>query len=38
MTIGWPEALIVLLVVGFVVAFSYRAGIIRGRQNRPPKE
>jgi hypothetical protein len=39
MTLGWGEILIVILVVGFVVAFSFRAGIIRGRQTkRPPKE
>jgi protein-S-isoprenylcysteine O-methyltransferase Ste14 len=39
MTLGWGEILIVLLVVGFIVALSFRAGIIRGRQTkRPPKE
>lgn len=39
MTLGWEEILIVLLVVGFVVGLSFRAGIIRGRQTkRPPKE
>jgi hypothetical protein len=39
MTLGWEEILIVLLVVGFVVALTFRAGIIRGRQTRrPPKE
>jgi hypothetical protein len=38
MTLSWPEILIVLLVVGFIVAFSYRAGIVRGRHTRGPKE
>jgi len=39
MTLGWGEILIIFLVVGFVVALSFRAGIIRGRQTkRPPKE
>lgn len=38
MTLSWPEILIVLLVVGFIVAFSYRAGIVRGRRTRGPKE
>lgn len=39
MTLGWGEILIVLLVVGFIVALSLRAGIIRGGQTkRPPKE
>lgn len=38
MTLSWPEILIVLLVVGFMVAFSFRAGIVRGRRTRNPKE
>jgi Tfp pilus assembly protein PilX len=38
MTLSWPEILIVLLVVGFMVAFSFRAGIMRGRRTRNPKE
>ncbi len=38
MTLSLPEILIVLLVIGFIVAFSYRAGIVRGRHTRGPKE
>jgi hypothetical protein len=38
MTLSWPEILIILLVIGFIVAFSYRAGIVRGRHTRRPKE
>jgi PPOX class probable F420-dependent enzyme len=39
MRLAWQEVLIILLVVGFAVGFSFRAGIVRGRtQRRPPKE
>lgn len=38
MRLAWQEVLIVLLVIGFAIGFSFRAGIVRGRQRRPPKE
>lgn len=38
MRLAWQEVLIILLVVGFAIGFSFRAGIVRGRTRRPQKE
>ncbi len=39
MRLAWQEVLIILLVIGFAIGFSFRAGIVRGRfQRRSPKE
>lgn len=39
MRLAWQEVLIILLVIGFAIGFSFRAGIVRGRtQRRPAKE
>jgi hypothetical protein len=31
MTIGWSEALIILVVLAFLVGLAFRAGVTRGR-------
>lgn len=31
MTIGWSEALIILVVLAFLVGLAFRAGLTRGR-------
>lgn len=35
MTIGWSEALIILILVAFLVALAFRGGYVRGRMKRP---
>ncbi|MCS6842155.1 MAG: hypothetical protein NZ699_16770 [Roseiflexus sp.] len=34
MTIGWTEALIILILVAFLVALAFRGGYVRGRMKR----
>jgi Sec-independent protein translocase protein TatA len=34
MTIGWSEALIILVVLAFLVGLAFRAGVTRGRGRR----
>jgi hypothetical protein len=34
MTIGWSEALILLLLLGFLVGLAFRGGLLRGRRTR----
>lgn len=34
MRVAWQEVLLILLVVGFAIGFSFRAGFVRGRQPR----
>lgn len=38
MRLAWQEVLIILLVVGFAIGFSFRAGIVRGRITRRPQK
>lgn len=32
MTIGWPEALIILVILVFLIGLAFRGGIERGRR------
>lgn len=38
MTLSWGEIFIILMIVGFAVGLSYRAGIVRGQHGRRPKK
>ncbi len=38
MTLSWGEIFIILMVIGFVVGITFRAGIVRGQRKRRSKE